>query len=226
MAERLHREAAHPQLPSPGNSPALVSVLVVTLAAFGTLASERPAAVAPGASGDGRSGVSAAAGQTAAADFPDRRLREALEEALGKEPGAAIAPAEVAALRSLDLRGRRIASLAGLELATNLATLELSENAVNDISPLGSLARLAHLDLDGNPVYDVTPLSGLVGLTFLGLANTKVRDLSPLTGLFRLEGLRVGGPLLSELEPLTEIPRLRFLQIRGAPMPGSRCSRG
>lgn len=213
--------------------------MAATLAALGVTASERPApdpeklvgaTVAPAPTGpgvpasvgagtarDAQSGSSAGAVQVAAVDFLDRRLREALEEALGKESGAAISGAEMATLQSLDASGRRIANLAGLEHATNLAALYLDRNDITDISPLASLPRLAHLDLDDNPVYDPGPLAGLTQLSFLGLANTKVRDLSPLTGLFRLEWLRVGGPLLSELTPLVEIPRLRSLQIRAAP---------
>jgi Leucine-rich repeat (LRR) protein len=57
-----------------------------------------------------------------------------------------------------------ITNLDGLEAFTNLESLDLSQNAVSDISPLAGLTKLTVLSLAGNPVTDVAPLAKLTNL--------------------------------------------------------------
>ena len=123
--------------------------------------------------------------------FRDPALRAAVEEALGKVPGAPITHEELAALTELTARFAGIVDLRGLESATSLERLWLRGNEIVDLSPLSDLTGLERLDLEGNSVVDLSPLSGLTALGFLDLSHNPVKDISPLSGLGELWGLQL-----------------------------------
>ena len=123
------------------------------------------------------------------APFRDAALRAAVEEALGKAPGAPISADDMATLERLRAYRRGIRDLSGLEQATNLFELEIVQDHVNDLAPLSGLTELTRLNLDGNNIVDLSPLSGLTRLEFLSLSDTNVVDLSPLQDLAALRTL-------------------------------------
>ena len=87
--------------------------------------------------------------------IPDAGLRAVIEDSLDKASGAAITPAEMATLTRLIAPSKNIRDLTGLELATGLDTLNLSDNNIEDIEPLVNNAGLgtgAAIDLRGNPL--------------------------------------------------------------------------
>ena len=78
-------------------------------------------------------------------NIPDANLRVAIERAVKKSSGAIITPSEMATLTDLDARNQNISDLTGLEYATNLDTLSLSDNRISDISSLQDLTSLIYL---------------------------------------------------------------------------------
>ena len=150
-------------------------------------------------------------------DIPDAVLRRALEEELGKEEGEPITRGDMADLRRLPLEdvdqltssGLGIADLTGLEHATNLEHLFLSDNAVVDLMPIGNLPSLRVLYLDGNEVSDIAPLAGLP-VWALSLSNTNVEDLSPLADI-SFWWLALDGNSIRDLSPLRTSPLHFFL---------------
>ena len=149
--------------------------------------------------------------------IPDANLRSALEEALGKEPGEPITAADMATLTVLRAPDREIGSIAGVELAANLETLDLSENPFTDLAPLSGLEKLRSLEFSDHPAlaYDLTALSELTNLHTLVISNGKlINDLSPLSGLTNLRHLDIAsGHLISDLTPLSGMTNLEFLEI-------------
>ena len=109
--------------------------------------------------------------------IPDANLRAALEEHLGKTPGAPIFPNEMAALLRFEAADSAIRNLHGLQHATAVEFLDLSRNSISDISPLASLLNLSHLDLSGNNITDLAPLSQNEGL---GSGDRIIVDTNPL----------------------------------------------
>ncbi len=88
--------------------------------------------------------------------FANATLKAAVEKALGiSDP----TPADMLGLTELACTDSGIASLTGLEYATHLGQLDLSNNQISDISPVSALTSLESLDLRGNPLsrqtYDV-----------------------------------------------------------------------
>ena len=147
--------------------------------------------------------------------FRDPALRAAVADALGKTPDEPILTAELAGLSKLDARGRGVRDLAGLEQATALRVLHLSDNNVSDLSPLAGLAELWSLDVDGNPVSDLSPLARL-SLLSLDVSDTKVdfNDMAAMPFLQHLVILEVSGLGVSDLSPLAESSGLKGLNAK------------
>jgi hypothetical protein len=110
--------------------------------------------------------VAGSAAATALADervaFGDPLLQRAVVIQLvdqGRIPrgsdGTTITPADMQTLTALSAPSQGIASLGGLQYATNLQRLDLSGNRVAAITPLANLANLVLLDVKGNDL-DVT----------------------------------------------------------------------
>ena len=148
-----------------------------------------------------------------AAPIQDAGLRSALESALGKPPGDAIAAGEIAALTHLSNSGARISSLSGLEQAVNLRSLSLRSNGISDLGPLSRLTSLERLELDDNGISDVSPLAGLTNLVELSLARNDVSDVSPLMQMARLAMLDLAGNAITTVSPLAHHTNLRYLDL-------------
>jgi internalin A len=63
-----------------------------------------------------------------------------------------------------------------------LIELGLSDNLVEDISPLKRMSQLKYLDLDKNKVNDLTPLTELKELKSVYIYGRGINDISQLVG--------------------------------------------
>ena len=82
--------------------------------------------------------------------------------------------------------------LTGLEKATNLISLKLPYNKIENIELLRGLNNLRTLDLSSNKLDNVDklrPLENLRGLTSLNLSSNKIENIEPLRGLTNLREL-------------------------------------
>ena len=85
-------------------------------------------------------------------NIPDANLRARVVAFLSKNSGDTITVANMRSLTLLSAVNAGIRDLTGLERATNLLWLDLSDNAISDISPLIRLPQLAGLYLNNNPL--------------------------------------------------------------------------
>ena len=167
--------------------------------------------------------------------IPDPNLRAAIEERLGKSPGAVITASDMARLERIEADESEISDLRGLEAAINLERIEFRRNSIADLSPLRGLTRLNNIKLRGNKITDVSPLAGLINVDWLGLekngitdlsplkgliklngigiANNPVSDISPLSGMKSLEGIEARNTFISDFSPLAELPRFRWIEL-------------
>ena len=143
--------------------------------------------------------------------IPDTSLRAVVTLSLGKLPGAHITAGEIATLHTISFEEwylRRfyfdepVESLAGLEHACALRTLELPHQDISDLTPLTGLSALSTLKLSGNldrnKISDLTPLAGLSALSTLDLSHNKISDLTPLAGLSELSTLGLNNIPMSD----------------------------
>ena len=145
--------------------------------------------------------------------IPDIALSRCIEEALGKQAGAAVTQAEMATLTYLSCVGNGVASLEGLQHATALAEAHLGVNAISDLSPLAGLTSLTTLTVGGNNIADISALAGLTSLTQLSIADNYVADISPLAGLTAIEVLAMEVNLISDVSALAGLTSIRLLHL-------------
>ena len=184
--------------------------------------------------------------ETRAADIsawiPDPVLQEIVAKAIGKTKEA-LTQEDMSKLTSLYIQNAdsAIASLKGLELATNLDYFYMnSNNQISDFSVLAGLPNLkqvylmgtnvtdqnvpdfgttiTRLDLSGssvtNGVYDkITKMTNLESLVFQ--SNMNITTIEPLTVLKKLNELRVQFCGITDFRPINQMPALTQLAAFG-----------
>ncbi len=117
-------------------------------------------------------------------------------------------------LRSLNLSGceniRNIAMLSGL---TQLHTLDLSRNDIQDLSHLRPLTKLRTLNLSANNIQDISHLRPLTKLQTLNLANTNIQDYSHLSPLAELRTLNLSYTNIQDISHLRPLAQLHTLNL-------------
>ena len=148
--------------------------------------------------------------------MPDPALRQAVREKLDMPSDVPLTQAYLQQrLTSLDVRGKGIADLTGVEHATDLQALVLIENKIHDISPLSGLTKLGFLDLGGNQISDLRPLAALTRLETLHIWRNEIEDISPLIGLVNLKKLLIQNNDIRDFSPLDGLRHLEVVNIKG-----------
>ena len=147
--------------------------------------------------------------------IPDAKLREEIAAKLGKASGETITRSEMAVLSLVSAGAGDVSDLTGLEFATNLTGLLLSDNTILDVSPLQNLTNLEWLWLSDNTISDVSPLQNLTNLTELYLSDNTISDVSPLQNLTNLTELWLSGNTISDVSPLQNLTNLTELYLSG-----------
>lgn len=115
-----------------------------------------------------------------------------------------------------------IASLEGLQHATNLTHLDAQYNEISDAQPIANLSSLEIINFDRNEILDLQPFSGLTNLVELGLWDNGpvdgegfdgINDLTPLSGLTNLQTLYLSSNDISDLSPLGSLVNLELLWV-------------
>ena len=163
-------------------------------------------------------------GQTdfAEAWMPDPALRTAVRGEIGLLPDVPLTKERMRSVGYIDIAGKGISDITGLEFATNLRELDLRDNPITDLRPLANLTTLERLYLSdilpSTPTLDLRPLANLINLEELFLENSKVSDISLLSRLKKLRILDLSHNHISDLRPLADLRELRILRIRGNPI--------
>ncbi len=87
-------------------------------------------------------------------------------------------------LKSLDLSGNQVTSIADLGCLTGLNILNLSNNNIKEIGPLSSLKSLQALSIDRNQIEDISALKLLINLKYLILLGNNITDFSPVAAYY------------------------------------------
>jgi hypothetical protein len=155
----------------------------------------------------------AAAGDTIVS-FPDANLEAGVRSALGISAPAPITATGMLGLTSLSLTSMGIADLTGLQYATNLQKLWLSDNNISDLGPIAGLGNLTFLTIDYNPLAtNLAPLSGLSRLEVLFADENGISDIAPLAALTNLTSLGLERNLITDISPLKDLANLHRLQL-------------
>ena len=129
-------------------------------------------------------------------------------------------------LQNLFIDGAGITSLEPLTELTNLTTLQLPCNRIDDINVLGGLVKLATLNLSDNRVTDVSVLAKCISLNSLYVSSNQISDLSFVAGLAQLEYLHFTKTLVCDITFISSLPLLKGLWFSGSPVTDISSLRG
>jgi formylglycine-generating enzyme required for sulfatase activity/Leucine-rich repeat (LRR) protein len=143
---------------------------------------------------------------------PDPGLNAAIRETLQKLSGP-LTEQDLLSLTNLNARNRNVSSIAGLESARNLVTLDLEINNLSNVSLLSALTNLSTLDLSVNPLGSFSLPSELTNLTSLTLESDGLTNLTLPVGLTRLNNLDVENNHLTTFNELSNLTSLVALDL-------------
>ena len=108
-------------------------------------------------------------------------------------------------LTNLNLSDNQISDITPLGHFTSLVNLYLSRNQISDITPLGTLTNLQwNLWIDGNQISDLTPLETLTKLTTLAICYNPYTNISPIATLENLTRLYIDEEFVQANRALVE----------------------
>ncbi len=112
------------------------------------------------------------------------------------------------ALTTLQMSGCGLSSIKGLETATGLEFLNLSDNTIRDISGLAGMTELTELNLRNNALVNLEDVVDLTKLTTLDVSYNSIVTTAPLANLPGLTFLAVNGNGLMQLEGIETLTNL------------------
>lgn len=120
----------------------------------------------------------------------------------------------------IDLSGKTITSLKGIEYFPEVTGYDLSSTNRIDISAFASLPNIVFLRLQSNNITDISALQYSDKLQHLDLYRNKITNVEALRYLPALRYLNIQGSgasynVISDFEPLTETTSLVYLDIYG-----------
>lgn len=163
----------------------------------------------------------------------DPALESVLEEQYGIAPGS-FTPDKVRAITELDISGRGIRRMDGLEHFHSLQKLDASHNMIENAAELEGLGKLESvdlsfnlletvsfkspnlhtIDLEGNLVENVAFVKDLAALRELNLRDNDLTELSSLTAAKALTHLNLRGNRITDIKPLSKLVNLIDLNLR------------
>ncbi len=150
--------------------------------------------------------------------IPNANLGSLVRERLGLDADETVTQIDMLRLGGVEATGLEIADISGLESAVNLKALLLSDNQIEDLSPIAGSTILERLNLNRNNVSDISSLANMANLSILALSGNAVTDLSPLAELAVLNSLELRGNAVSDISSLAGLTNLGFLGLSGNPV--------
>ncbi|MBP7933149.1 MAG: hypothetical protein KA354_00760 [Phycisphaerae bacterium] len=148
----------------------------------------------------------------------DPCLAGAIRRQLGLADDAELTSADLGRVTYLEAMNVGIRTLAGIQGCTNLKTLNLLSNEVEDLSPLAELTMLENLYMVDNKIRSVAPLAPMTSLKSLDVMHNFIGSISSLSGLTRLETLKVDwqqNKAITSLNGVQSMAKLKWLGCSG-----------
>lgn len=117
-------------------------------------------------------------------------------------------------LKNLTLQSCGLTSIAPLEKATGLVSLDLNNNTVRNIDALRAMPSLQELNLQHNALTDLSALASSTALTKLDVSFNALTSLSPLSSLTALTWLDAGTNSITQLGELNKLTALTYLSLK------------
>lgn len=167
----------------------------------------------------------------------DENFENAVKEQLELKQTSELTLQDMETIESLLMPEKKISSLKGIEHASNLKELDISDNQIkrlvdlkennaietliadrnglSSVEDLRNLNSLQWLSLGENEITELNGLSHLNGLLSLSLFKNNIQDITPLKGLTHLEYLDLDDNQVTDLAALAGYEELTTLLISG-----------
>lgn len=147
--------------------------------------------------------------------MPDPALRVVVCETIGLVNPASLTKEKMPLIRRLEGSDTGIKDLTGLEYATDMFHLSLCGNNLSgtDFIPIANLTQLGSLELCVNQIEDVSSFANLINLRTLDLGANKVSDITPLANLTELRELNLGSNPIESIEVLKNFTKLTQVKL-------------
>ena len=116
-------------------------------------------------------------------------------------------------LRYLDLSNNTIRNIAPLASLQSLQELYLQNNALTDLSALSTIRAMHKLNVSGNALTSINPICSLNGLTWLDASNNQLASVELISGLTMLKELYLSKNLLTDVSGLDACTALQVLYL-------------
>lgn len=116
-------------------------------------------------------------------------------------------------LRYLDLSNNTIRNISALASMTALQEVYLQSNALTDLSSLSAIKTIMRLNVSGNALTSVTPICGIRGLIWLDASNNQLNNLDKIGSLTALKELYLSKNLLTDAATLGNCTELQVLYL-------------
>lgn len=141
-------------------------------------------------------------------NIPDEKLREGLLRELGLKEEDNITISQLETITKLNLHGRELFDLTGLEYCKNLIEFTCDWSSISDLTPLKKLVKLEKISLHANKISDISVLKNLINLEYLNLDNNNISDISALKDLVNLEQLMLSDNNIIDISPIANSTKL------------------
>lgn len=119
--------------------------------------------------------------------------------------------------KQLNLAGKNITDLSGLELFTDkgLEWIYLDWNNISDMSVLSSFSTLTKISASGNQVSDISFLQNLQNLQNINFSNNNISNTNVLSNLANIKYLYLDNNQIQDITAIGNLSNLRELSIAG-----------
>ncbi len=116
-------------------------------------------------------------------------------------------------IEELDISGRQIASLRGIEKLTALKKLDMHDTPIKSVAPLARVKTLESVDMHGSEVADLSPLAQLPHLKMIEAAPIPARSVASLAASKSIETLWLAGTPIANVRPLAALRSLKEVML-------------
>lgn len=120
---------------------------------------------------------------------------------------------EASSLIYLDLSNNNISNLKYISKLSNLNTLKLSNNNIKSTSGIDSLNMLMYLDLSNNDISNISSIENLEHLKSLNLSNNNVSSISSIENLNKLYELKLSDNNIKNLSSIETLSNIKYLDL-------------
>ncbi len=97
----------------------------------------------------------------------------------------------------------------------DIEEVEMAQSGIDDLDGVQYCIHAVSLDLSGNAIEDITWLWGLKLLQEINLSDNRITELDTLSNLKNLRTLNLSGNTISDISPLMNLENLEYLDISG-----------